>query len=296
MINRAAAETAGSGDAMGAGGSGTLEGTVMDTNRGAIGGSIGTMPGRAPINVMMMALISVLFSVLILALIFLAAGCGRERERKTTPHDDSWIKLEQSYTEQSLDKDGSIEFTFHAEQRGAYLIVVADNSSALPLIIQHPKKTCYLFGNGSCELISSPDEVYLVKIFSPHKKPASFTLLVSHSEGKGRFEGASTAPMVFPVGYAHQGSVGVRGSSHYEFTTAAEGIYTIVLSGGHSDLAWRLFDRPAFDIILQECDTHAGAGAESCRTAPLGANKRYYLKVEELSGVPGNFRLQVIPP
>ena len=99
-----------------------------------------------------------------------------------------------------------------------------------------------------------------------------------------------------PVGYAHRGSVGVRESSHYAFTTTAGGVYTIMLSGGRSDLAWRLFDRPAFDIILQECDTHAGAGAETCRTAPLGANKRYYVKVEEMSGVPGDFQLQVIPP
>jgi len=245
-------------------------------------------PIREPIT----ALVSVLISVLI----FLAAGCGRETEQKAPRQDDSWIKLEQSYPKQSLDEGGSTEFTFHADQRGAYLIVVADNSSALPLIIQHPKKTCHFFGNGSCELISSPDEVYQVKIFSPNGKPASFTLLVSHSEGKGLFEGESTAPMEVPVGSSHQGRVGVRESSHYAFTTKAGGIYTIVLSGGRSDLAWRLFDRSAFDIILQECDTHAGAGAEACRTAPLGANKRYYVKVEELSGVPGNFRLQVIPP
>lgn len=280
----------------------------MQIIRGAIGESTGESTGEILARAMMTAaraaprtapktvLFSVFFSVLMTALVFLVAACGRGTERKKTPHDDSWIKLEHSYPKQSFDEGGSAEFTFHAEQRGAYLIVVADNASALPLIIQHPKKTCLFFGNGSCELISSPDEVYQVKIFSPHNKKASFTLLVSHSEGKGLFEGETTAPKEIPVGKVHRGSVGVRESSHYAFTTAGAGIYTIALSGGRSDLAWRLFDRQAFDVILQECDTHAGAGAETCRTAPLGAKKRYYVKVEEMSGVPGDFGLQVIPP
>ena len=216
--------------------------------------------------------------------------------QKTRRHDPSWLKLEQSHPRRSFDEGGSTEFTFYAEQRGAYLIVVADNSSALPLTIQHPKKTCHIFGNGSCELVTSPDEVYTVKIFSPQKKPASFTLLVTHSEGKGRFEGQATAPVELRVGFPHRGSVGIWESSHYAFTGTRDGIYTIALSGGRSNLAWRLFDREAFDIILQQCDTHAGAGAETCPTAPLAAKKRYFLKVEEMSGVPGEYQLRVMPP
>ena len=231
-----------------------------------------------------------------MALIFGAAACGRESRQKTRRHDPSWLKLEQSHPRRSFDEGGSTEFTFYAEQRGAYLIVVADNSSALPLTIQHPTKTCHIFGNGSCELVTSPDEVYTVKIFSHQNKPASFTLLVTHSEGKGRFEGQATAPVELRVGFPHRGSVGIWESSHYAFTSAGGGIYTIALSGGRSNLAWRLFDREAFDIILQQCDTHAGAGAETCPTAPLAAKKRYFLKVEEMSGVPGDFRLRVMPP
>jgi len=59
---------------------------------------------------------------------------------------------------------------------------------------------------------------------------------------------------------------------------------------------WRLFDAAEFDVILQECDYQRGAADEACQTLPLHANRRYYVKVEEKSGVPGPYRLAIYQP
>lgn len=233
---------------------------------------------------------------LLLAGVLLTGGCDPDRNPPPQAQDDSMVKLETPQTGQTLAAGDSAEYRFHAARRGAYLIIVEDNPDDQPLVIQHPKKSCTIRGNGSCELVSGPEENYDVRIVSGSGKPVAFTLLITHSEGKGRFEGGATVPVGLPLENTHSGRVGVGEASYYTFTSGGGGVHTISLSGGRSDLAWRLFNRAAFDVILQECDGRGGAGVEACQTAPLAPNTHYYLKVQEMSGVPGDYDLRILPP
>lgn len=228
----------------------------------------------------------------VLALLWpLAVACDVEIVKEPPPPDDSLLTLEKAYTKQKLSNVAPADFRFRTAQRGAYLIVVSDNPSGAAITIEHPKRTCFIEGNGSCELVSSPDETYDFKISTTSDEEIEFTLTVSHTEGRGLFEGGASKPVNLGVEYMHSGSIGVRESSFYAFTTDQSGPHTISVSGGHSDLLWRLFDAPSFDFVLQECDYLPGAGTESCRTSALNSGTRYYVKVEEISGVPGDYDL-----
>jgi hypothetical protein len=239
------------------------------------------------------ALPAVLTAVLLAALTL--AACNRE-EPAPTPLDDGALKLERAYSNQKLAPGGKADYRFQAEKRGAYLIMVYGNPSPLQITLKHPKKTCYLLGNGSCELVSGPDEAYGFEVASNADREVQYNVMVTHSEGRGRFEGDVARPVGLDAGGQHSGTVGVNESSYYSFSTQQPGMYTIALSGTQSDLVWRLFDSPSFDVILQECDYQRGAADEACRTSPLHPNHRYYVKVQELSGVPGPYRLAVYQP
>lgn len=230
----------------------------------------------------------------VLALVWpLSVACDAEFEKEPPPPDDSLLKLEKAYTKQKMSNAASVDFRFRTTQRGAYLILVSDNPLGVPITIEHPKRTCYIEGNGSCELVSSPDETYDFHISTTSPEVVEFTLTVSQTEGRGRFEGGASEPVTLGVEYMHSGSIGVKESSFYAFNTDQSGPHTISVSGGHSDLLWRLFDAPSFDFVLQECDFLPGAGTESCRTSALHSDTRYYVKVEEISGVPGDYDLTI---
>lgn len=234
-----------------------------------------------------------LFPALLGILLVWAAGCEKELEREPLPPDDSLLTLEKAYAKQKLSKDGPAQYRFRANRRGAYLIVVSHNPRNVPIKIEHPKGTCYIDGNGSCELVSSPDEDYDVHISTDSLEEVVFTLTVSHSEGKGYFEGEVSEPVGLGVEQRHSGTIGVKESSFYAFTTGDGGAYTIDLSATRSNLVWRLFNTPVFDVVLQECDLNGGAANEACRTPRLDPNTRYYVKVEEKSGVPGSYDLSI---
>lgn len=224
----------------------------------------------------------------------LTSGCDKPPDVQAPPDDDV-LKLEKAYTNQKLGDKGSAEYKFRADKRGAYLIMVYGNPSPLEITLKHPKKTCYLLGNGSCELVTGPDESYDFQVTSDTGDAVEFNVMVSHSEGRGRYEGEVKRPVGLAPGAEHNGTVGVRESSYYSFT-AGGGMHTIALTNTQSDLTWRLFDAQDFDVILQECDFKAGASDEVCQTFPLNGGQRYYVKVEEKSGVPGPYRLRVYGP
>jgi hypothetical protein len=228
-----------------------------------------------------------------LLLVLLAAGCEYEEQHPLRPDDDSLLKLEAPYPGQRVSWNKPAAYRFWAEQRGAYLIVVSGNTESVPLTIGHPMRTCFIQGNGSCELVSSPFQVYDVQIATEWGHEATFTLRVTHSEGKGRFQGEVGRPVGLELNAPADGTVGVRESSYYTFTTGTGGPHTIRLAGTESDLLWLLFDREVFDVILQECDAEPAARDEVCHTPPLRRNTRYFLKVEERSGVPGRYALKV---
>lgn len=231
-----------------------------------------------------------------LALVFALALGACEKAELTAPPPEDGLELEKAYTSQTLDAYGRAEYRFHAEQRGAYLIMVYGNPTPLAITLRHPKRTCYLVGNGSCELVSGPDERYQFEVTSDSGEPVEFNVMVSHSEGRGRYEGEVGNPVAVSADAEHEGTVGVHESSYYAFTTDGAGAHTIALTGTQSDLTWRLFDAREFDVILQECDYHAGAADEVCSTFPLWPRTRYYVKVQELSGVPGPYRLRIFSP
>jgi hypothetical protein len=233
-------------------------------------------------------------SICLLAALALAA-CRREAPA-TLADDPSALKLEKPYSQQKLAPGGTVDYHFQAEMRGAYLIMVYNNPQPLQITLKHPKKTCRLLGNGSCELVSGPDEAYQFEITSNTDKEVDYSLMVTHSEGRGRYEGDVAQPVALAAGSQHSGTIGVNESSYYTFTTDSAGQYTVALTHTQSDLLWRLFDTPQFDIILQECDTQFGASDETCRTSALHPNHRYYVKVEEMSGVPGPYELTVYKP
>lgn len=232
---------------------------------------------------------------ILLPMLLVLAACERRPVQQAAAPDESLLVLETPYPGQQLGESGEAQYRFRAARRGAYLIVVSDNPHPLSITLTHPKRTCYLVGNGSCELVSGPDETYDFQISSDSGEDARFTVMVTHSEGRGQFEGEVGDPVAIDVSSRHRGTVGVRESSYYTFRPAAAGPHTISLTGARSNLVWRLFDAPVFDVILQECDFHPGAVDESCRTLPLHAKQTYYVKVEELSGVPGSYRLMVAP-
>ena len=235
-----------------------------------------------------------LAGALLLSLVVMA-GCEREIDTPPPEPDDSLLTLEQPYTKQTIRVDRPGEFRFRTQKRGAYLIVVSDNPKGVPIRIKHPKRSCSIIGNGSCELVSSPDETYDVRITTDSLEEVEYTLTVSHTEGRGLFQGDVSRPVTLAGGQAHGGAVGVKEASFYSFKTDTSGSYTISVTGAHSNLLWRLFDAPMFDYVLQECDSHSGAGTEACKTLPLHPNTRYYVKVEERSGVPGDFDLRIFP-
>lgn len=230
-----------------------------------------------------------------LALALGLVACENGKLPPPPPPDDG-LKLEKAYTNQELEAWGTAEYKFHAEKRGAYLIMVYGNPTPLEITLKHPKKTCFLLGNGSCELVTGPDEAYRFEVTSDSGEPVVFSLKVSHSEGTGRYEGEVGRPVSVPANAQHEGTVGIRESSYYSFTTGPGGNHTIALTGTQSDLVWRLFDAAEYDVILEECDFHAGASDEVCRTRPLWPDTRYYVKVQEQSGVPGPYRLQIFTP
>ncbi len=225
----------------------------------------------------------------------LLSACNRS-EPPPAAEDEGALKLERPYANQKLGPAGTAQYRFHAKQRGAYLIMVYNNPTPLDITLRHPKKVCYLLGNGSCELVTGPDESYAFEVTSNGDQEANFSVMVTHSEGTGRYEGEVHTPLTLEDGIEHTGTVGVRESSYYSFTAAQAGPHTIALTGTQSDLLWRLFDAVDFDVILQECDQHFGAADEVCQTFPLHADKRYYVKVEEKSGVPGPYRLTIHGP
>lgn len=225
----------------------------------------------------------------------LLAACRKPEPPPPVP-EEGLLKLEHPYTHQRLGPNETADYRFHAAKRGAYLIMVYGNPTPMQITLQHPKKTCYLLGNGSCELVTGPDESYDFQVYSQGDAPAEFSVMVTHSEGRGRFEGEVSQPHGLDTNAEHDGTVGVYESSYYSFTTNGAGQHTIALTGTQSDLLWRLFDAPEFDVIVQECDHQAGAADEACQTGPLHPQTRYYVKVEERSGVPGPYRLTIYGP
>ena len=234
-------------------------------------------------------------AALLLAGAALLGACNRG-EGPPAVEDEGALKLERPYTNQKLGPDGIAQYRFHAKQRGAYLIMVYSNPAPLEITLSHPKKVCYLLGNGSCELVTGPDESYDFAVTSNGDQEANFSVMVTHSEGRGRYEGEVHNPLALDDGIEHTGTVGVLESSYYRFTAARPGPHTIALTDTRSDMVWRLFDAVDFDVILQQCDLGSGAADEVCQTLPLHADWRYYVKVEEKSGVPGPFRLAIYGP
>jgi hypothetical protein len=232
-----------------------------------------------------------LFCLLLLAAVW--SGC----EEKKAPEvvDDSLLVLGRAYPDQRVAPGGTASYRFRTTRRGPYLIIVSDVAAPTEVTLTHPKRVCYLLGNGSCELISSPDETYEFEIVEGSAKPLVFTLRVIPTDGLGLYEGATTDPLPIAVGQTHQGSVGVKESSYYRFNTGAGKKYNISVSGVHSDLSWMLFDRWFFDVILLNCDNHAGAADESCPITARWPHTQYFIKVVERSGVPGGFSLAVTP-
>lgn len=229
----------------------------------------------------------------LLALAAIWSGCKEKKAPEVV--DDSLLVLGRAYPDQRVEPGGTARYRFRTTRRGPYLIIVSDVAEPSDVTLNHPKRTCYLLGNGSCELISSPDETYDFEIIEESGKPLAFTLRVIPTDGLGLFEGVTTDPLPIQVGQTHFGSVGVKESSYYRFNTGAGTKYTISVSGVHSDLSWVLFDRWFFDVILLNCDNSAGAADESCPITARWPHTQYFIKVVEQSGVPGGFSLAVTP-
>lgn len=225
----------------------------------------------------------------------LLAGCGREPAPQPETTDKPLLALESPYSGQLLAAGRSAAYRFHAPYRGAYLIMITENDVPARMRIDHPKGTCFIRGNGSCELISSPDESYDFRVSEAEGRDVRYTLTVTHTDGTGRYEGLVAEPVTLAAGQARQGRVGVHESSYYRFRTGEATAYTIALSGTHSDLSWKLFDRAVFDVILFVCDAHPGAHDETCQVGPLHPDTPYYLMVSEQSGVPGDYTLRLSP-
>ena len=225
--------------------------------------------------------------------LLLAAGCEKKEPPPAEVSDKPLLVLGKSYPAQRLPAGGEVGYRFRTTARGAYLIIVSDVAAPADVTLKHPKKTCFLAGNGSCELVSSPDEAYDFQISQKGGEAFSFTLLVTHVTGTASFEGVTTAPLPIRIGRPHQGRVGMQNSSYYRFVTGSRPDYTISATGAHSDLSWVLFDRWFFDIILHVCDAHPGAQDETCTLSRLDPHTLYYMKVTEASGVPGTFELLV---
>ena len=226
------------------------------------------------------------------ALVLAFPGCQRKPAERQAD-EGPLLTLGQPYAHRQLPAGGSLSYRFRTDRRGAYLIIMSDVAEPSPVTLKHPKRTCYLAGNGSCELVSSPDEAYDFEISSDDGRALDFTLLVTHVYDTESFEGVTADPVRVSLERPYLGTVGGRQFSYYRFMTDGRKSYRISLKGTHSDLSWVLFDRWVFDIILHDCDAHPGAKDESCPLSGLWPDTEYFMLVSERSGVPGTFRLLV---
>ena len=222
---------------------------------------------------------------------FLVSGC--EKEKPELVVDDSLLVLDKSYPNQRVAPNGIVRYRFRTTRNGPYLIIISDVAKPSDVTLINPKRTCYLLGNGSCELISLPNIIYDFEVIEESGKSLEFTLKIIPSDGLGLYEGVTTDPVAINLGQSHSGRVGAREFSYYRFRTGSGTSYKISVTGVHSDMRWVLFDRWAFDVILHDCDADAGASDEICQISSLWPNTDYYLTVAENSGVPGEYRLMV---
>lgn len=224
-------------------------------------------------------------------LLLFVSGCEKEAPKPVV--DDSLLVLGKAYPNQRVAPNGTARYRFKTTRNGPYLIIISDVAEASDVTLKHPKRTCYLLGNGSCELISLPDKTYDFEVVEESGKPLEFTLRIITTDGLGLYEGMTTDPVAVYLGQSHSGRVGAREFSYYQFRTGSGTNYEISVTGVHSDMRWVLFDRWAFDVILHNCDTDAGASDEICQISSLWPNTDYYLTVAEKSGVPGDYTLMV---
>ena len=228
-------------------------------------------------------------------LALLLAGCQTHEPPPEEEGGPPAITLvpDQTYRREVLRGEEPVHYRFLAEHRGPYLVMLRDAGSSAPVTLVHPRKTCLIPGNGACELIASPGENVRFFLRVEGAVFLDYSLEVSFTEGTGLFEGQAGKPVPLILGRQSHGKVGRWEASYYVFRTAEAGAYRVRLEAARSDLAWRLFDRAAFDVILQVCDEHEAARDEICTTASLSADTLYYLKVIEQSGVPATYSLAI---
>ena len=90
--------------------------------------------------------------------LLLESGCEKEAPKPVV--DDSLLTLGTAYPNQRVAPNGTARYRFKTTRNGPYLIIISDVANPSDVTLKHPKRTCYLLGNGSCELISSPDIIY----------------------------------------------------------------------------------------------------------------------------------------
>lgn len=241
---------------------------------------------RISVRLRLMLLIAISVPVMLLV-----SGC--EKETPELVVDDSLLVLDKSYPNQRVAPNGTAHYRFRTTRNGPYLIIISDVANPSDVTLINPKRTCYLLGNGSCELISLPNIIYDFEVVEESGKALEFTLKIIPTDGLGLYEGMATDPVAINLGESHAGRVGAREFSYYRFRTGRGTSYKISVTGVHSDMRWVLFDRWAFDVILHNCNAEAGASDEICQVSSLWPDTDYYLTVAENSGVPGEYSLMV---
>jgi len=111
----------------------------------------------------------------------------------------------------------------------------------------------------------------------------------------GEGEGTVSA-LAIDTGLRHHGSVAAGGSSYYQFTTPDDEtprVWIPQLTRTDSDLGWALYQGGTATLVAA-CNNYAGQDAdELCITPYLSTNTAYTLKVQEHSGLPNLFDVDV---
>jgi hypothetical protein len=151
-----------------------------------------------------------------------------------------------------------------------------------------------------CSASLTAGATYYLQVQEFSGAPVEFQLMIgsgSHNEG------SMASPVVVSGGRAS--SVDVFGHSYYTFTAALSGPYSIQINPHTttngtsytypSDYGWTLFADSGFSQVVKDCRDYRELGHYEHCIATLTAGTAYYLRVDELAGLPNRmFDLQVV--
>lgn len=119
---------------------------------------------------------------------------------------------------------------------------------------------------------------------------------ISHAEARPlhRHKAAPFTKNVFEtplqIGQTYQESIVADGTNEYSFTTDADGIYRISITGGDTDLSWDLWDDT--ETIFEYCDESNLSFDESCAVY-LPGKTFFYMVINEWGGRPATYNLSL---